>query len=423
MTEQAKVMFQKAERRKVFLKLLLTGPSGAGKTEVALAMARQIGSRIAVIDTENGSASLYADRYQFDTVEIDAPYTTEKYEAAIRAAIAAKYDVVVVDSLSHGWAGTGGILQQKDDIDRRGGNQWTNWKEPTKKQESLIATILQTDVHMICTARSKMAYVQGQGSNGKQEVKKLGLQPIQRDGLEFEFTLTIDLAMDHSGMASKDRTHLFDGRLISPEEMLGSVGRLLMEWRNTAPAAASTPRSVVPEQAPLPMAAPTEASLNGNGQDQPLTAPPAPEFTWRPASTEEDKKFRFMPKANLPPYVRKVPTGEGKDKKGYEIMRVEMRSDAPADPSTARNTQNELLNLLAGDLALTPRQIRLVLQNRIRFDADPLNLQSEESGQLLTILREEISDPNGKAQLMDWIAEISDPQPAPPTEVAPGVPI
>lgn len=233
-----KPMFKKAEKRAVKLKIALTGPAGAGKTFSALQIATGIGGKIALIDTENGSASLYADRFQFDTMDIDPPYTVQKYNEAIQAALDAKYDVLVIDSISHAWAGEGGLLQKKEALDSRGGNQYANWAPITKEHEALKAKILSSDIHTICTMRSKQEYALQEDEKGRKQVKKLGMAPVQRDGMEYEFTTVLDLAMDHSAAASKDRTSLFDGKLVKPDV---TTGKALMEWLNTSAAPAPAP--------------------------------------------------------------------------------------------------------------------------------------------------------------------------------------
>ncbi len=210
--------FQKAERRKQKLRLGITGPGGSGKTEGALALARGLvgeSGKIAVLDTENGSAALYADRFDFQHGPISPPYTTAKFLEGMQAAVEAGFDLLIIDSISHQWDGEGGILQRKDLADARpGANHWTNWGPFTKEHESFRAAILYYPLHIIVTMRSKMAYQQTE-SGGRKKVEKLGLQPIQREGMDYELTLVFDLQMDHRATVSKERTGgLFDGRSI-----------------------------------------------------------------------------------------------------------------------------------------------------------------------------------------------------------------
>jgi len=213
------MQFKKATKEQVKLKLGMQGPAGSGKTEGALALATRIavaeGGRVAVIDSENGSASLYADRYDFDTLTLGAPFTSARYMEAIDTAVAAGFKVVIIDSLSHQWAGDGGILSRKEAKDARGNsNSYTNWAAFTKEHEAFKAALLAAPVHIISTLRTKTEYVLTENARGKQEPKKLGTAPIQRDGMEYEFSVMWELQMDHMAASSKDRTSLFDGRLV-----------------------------------------------------------------------------------------------------------------------------------------------------------------------------------------------------------------
>ena len=223
--------FQRAERKRAKIKVAITGPSGAGKTYSALALASGLGKRIAVIDTENDSASLYSDRFEFDTLVIDAPYTIQKYLEAMNAAQEEGYDVLIIDSITHAWAGEGGLLAKKEALDARGGNSFSNWAGITREHEQFKANLLGSDIHLICTMRSKQDYVLDMGDKGKTTPRKVGLAPIQRDGMEYEFTTVFDVSMDHDASTSKDRTGLFDGHTTKITE---KTGRRFQEWLNGA---------------------------------------------------------------------------------------------------------------------------------------------------------------------------------------------
>ena len=239
--------FQRAERKRVKLKIAITGPSGSGKTFSALELASGLGAKIALIDTENDSASLYSDRFTFDTLVIDPPYTIQKYMDSVKAAQDEQYDVVVIDSISHAWAGDGGLLSKKEAMDARGGNNFANWGTITKEQEAFKASLLNADIHMICTMRSKQEYAQV-GDGGKLKVQKLGLAPIQRDGMEYEFTTVFDVAMDHNAQASKDRTGLFDGQLL---RLTKETGEKLLSWLNGAKVEAPKPQPPAVQESPV----------------------------------------------------------------------------------------------------------------------------------------------------------------------------
>ena len=223
-------MFKKAERKRSKLRLALCGPSGSGKTYSALQMAFGMGGKVALIDTENGSASLYSHLGEFDVCEIAPPFTVQKYIEAIKGAEQAGYDVLVVDSLTHAWAGQGGLLEE---VDKRAAsssskNSYAAWRDVTPMHNRLVDTILQSNLHMIVTMRSKTAYEMEKDANGKVAPVKKGMAPIQRDGLEYEFTVVLDLDnQKHVAEAGKDRTGLFDGKVFVPTQ---ETGKELIEW-------------------------------------------------------------------------------------------------------------------------------------------------------------------------------------------------
>ena len=240
--------FKKAERIQAYMKLAITGPAGSGKTysglSLASGIAKECGSRVAVVDTENGSASLYSDRFDFDVVEIEPPFTIDKYNSAIKAAVSAGYKVLFIDSISHAWAGEGGLLDKKADIDARGkGNSYTNWATITKEHEIFKSQILHSDIHVIVTMRSKIEYALTD-ENGKSVPRKLGMAPVQRDGIEYEFTTVFDVAMDHKASVSKDRTGLWTDKIFQINE---ATGKAIMEWLKTGKAAEPKPAPQNPE--------------------------------------------------------------------------------------------------------------------------------------------------------------------------------
>lgn len=220
-------MFKKAEKKQVKFKVAITGPSGSGKTYSSLCLAQGMGGKVALIDTENGSASLYADKFEFDVVEMSPPYTTEKYIQSIQGAVQAGYDVLIIDSITHAWAGAGGLLEQKEQLDSRSkSNSYTNWGAITKNHEAFKAAILHAPIHIIATMRSKQDYVV-ENVNGKNVPRKVGMAPVQRDGMEYEFTTVFDAAMDHTVAVSKDRTDLFRGKIFT---ITSDTGKQIVEW-------------------------------------------------------------------------------------------------------------------------------------------------------------------------------------------------
>ena len=222
--------FRKAQRTKAKLRLAITGPAGSGKTYSALLLAFGIGGKIALIDTENGSGDLYANLGDYDICNLNAPYTVEKYLNAIHEAENEGYDVIIIDSLSHAWNGEGGLLDRQSRLaETSRANSYTAWRQITPLYNKLINAMLTSPVHIIATMRSKTEYIQIENERGKNEIKKVGLAPIQRDGMDYEFTTVFDLTASHNVSVSKDRTTLFDGSIFS---ITKETGELLREWLN-----------------------------------------------------------------------------------------------------------------------------------------------------------------------------------------------
>ena len=189
------MQFQPATKEQAFLKMALMGPAGSGKTYTALRFAHALGERIAVLDSEHGSASKYVGEspggvpWAFHTLQPDT-FPPTLYTDAINLAVREGYEVLIIDSLSHAWAGEGGALEIKDTI---GGNQWTAWRKVTPMQDEMVDAILRAPLHIIATMRSKMGYIQEQDEGGKSAIVKVGMEPIQRPGIEYEFDIVIDL--------------------------------------------------------------------------------------------------------------------------------------------------------------------------------------------------------------------------------------
>ena len=247
--------FQKAVKSKSKLKCAIIGPTGSGKTWGALLIAKGIGGKVGFIDTENGSASLYADDFDFDVNELSPPFTPEKYITAIKEAEKANFTTLIIDSLSHAWAGAGGILDILDAKSKAkvNGSSFMAWKDVTPIQNKLIDTILQSKLHIIVGMRTKTHYdIQKDEKTGKPKPVKVGLAPVQRADLEYEFTLVLETNQNHYSFASKDRTHLFPDDFIITED----TGIKLMDWLNSGTDIVEKP--IVeepvkkPPQAPIP---------------------------------------------------------------------------------------------------------------------------------------------------------------------------
>lgn len=229
------VFFKKAERKNAKLRLALAGPTGAGKTLGALLIAKGMGGKVAVVDTENSSAELYADVMDFDSANLQPPYSPDKFIAAIQAAEKAGYNTVILDSITHEWSGVGGCLEMVDALGKGKfkGNTWGAWSEITPKHRKFIDAMLHSSINVIVTMRSKMDTVQVDAGGGKKKVEKLGLKSEQRDGIEYEFTTVLDITHgDNYAVATKDRTGLF----IQPEQITEQTGVKLAQWLSSGSA-------------------------------------------------------------------------------------------------------------------------------------------------------------------------------------------
>lgn len=227
--------FQKAERKKAKLRLALCGPSGSGKTHSALLLASGLaaGGTIALIDTERGSACLEVGKSgipEFVHGPLDPPYTPARYIEALRAAAEAGVAVVIVDSGTHAWAGEGGELDMVDKASKasRSGNTFAAWREVTPEHGKFVDAILAFPGHVIFTMRTKTEWEIQENERGKKTPIKIGLAPIQKAGMEYEFTAVLDLSLEgHIATASKDRTSLLDGKHEVPT---AEMGRALLDW-------------------------------------------------------------------------------------------------------------------------------------------------------------------------------------------------
>jgi hypothetical protein len=231
----AGLVFKKAEKSKAKLRIGIDGPAGAGKTMSALAIATALG-KTAVIDTERGSASLYANDFDFEVTEL-TDFHPEKYIEAIEAARKGGFEVVVIDSLSHTWAGTNGALELVNTAQKRtgGGNSFTAWREVTPLYNKLIDTILSCPMHVICTLRTKVDYVIDQvdsGGRSKSAPRKVGLAPVMREGLDYEMTVYGSMNLDHELIIEKTRISALSNKIF--KEPGAQFAGILMDWLNSA---------------------------------------------------------------------------------------------------------------------------------------------------------------------------------------------
>ena len=206
---------RQSQRKKAKIKLAIEGCSGSGKTYSSLLLASGITSweKIAIIDSENGSADLYANLGNYNVLALETPFTPEKYIQAIEICEKAGMEVIIVDSISHCWEY---LLEYHSSLQ---GNSFTNWGKITPRQNSFIQKILNSDSHVICTMRTKQDFILTE-KNGKMVPQKVGLKAVMRDGVDYEFTIVFDIDIKHYATISKDRTGLFIGKpefIISPE--------------------------------------------------------------------------------------------------------------------------------------------------------------------------------------------------------------
>jgi len=220
------MQLQTAQRKRAKIKMGLQGPSGSGKTMGALLTAFGLcgdWDKVAIVDTENHSAELYAHLGTYNVLALNGPYTPEKYIQAIELCEKAGMEVIIIDSVTHEWEN---LLEYHSSLQ---GNSFTNWGKITPRHNDFVQKILQSPCHIISTTRTKQDYVLNE-RNGKMVPEKVGLKSVQRDGLEYEFTLVFDLDMKNNATASKDRTRLFFGK---PEQKLSlETGKLIREWCN-----------------------------------------------------------------------------------------------------------------------------------------------------------------------------------------------
>jgi hypothetical protein len=216
-----------AERKQAKIKMGLQAPSGAGKTYSSLLLAYGLvndWSRIAIIDTEHHSADLYAHLGNYQVLALEKPFNPERYVQAIELCEKAGIEVIIIDSISHEWEGVGGILDIHGSMM---GNSFTNWNKVSPRHNNFVHSILQSNSHIIATIRSKQDYVLSE-KNGKMVPEKVGLRGVTREGLDYEFTIVLELDLKHQAIATKDRTQLFMDKpsfIITPE-----TGKIISDW-------------------------------------------------------------------------------------------------------------------------------------------------------------------------------------------------
>lgn len=222
------LQLRKATRQKAKIRLGLSAVSGGGKTYSALLIAYGLcgdWNKIAIIDTENNSADLYAHLGPYNVLPLSAPYPPEKYIEAVKACENAGIEVIIIDSITHEWDGKGGILEISSSMT---GNSFTNWAKLTPRHQAFIDSILQSSCHIITSVRRKQDYELSQNEKGKLEPVKVGLKEVTREGFEYELTVNLELDVKHNASASKDRTGLFSGKPSFVPTV--ETGSLIKDW-------------------------------------------------------------------------------------------------------------------------------------------------------------------------------------------------
>jgi hypothetical protein len=221
------MQLQKATRKRAKIKMALQGPSGSGKTYSSLQIAYGLcsdWSKVAVVDSENGSANLYSHLGNYYILELSDTFSPERYIQAIETCEKAGMEVIILDSVTHGWEY---LLDYHSSLQ---GNSFTNWSKVTPRHNAFVQKILSSSCHIICTVRTKTDYVMNE-KNGKLVPEKVGLKPVQKDTFEYEMTLVFELNIKNNALASKDRTGLFYGK---PEQKLYiQTGKQIADWCNS----------------------------------------------------------------------------------------------------------------------------------------------------------------------------------------------
>lgn len=263
------LVFKKAQREQVRIKVSIAGPAGSGKTMSSLLMAygltksefpnlsdAEIWEKICIIDTENCSGSLYVGKQvgsttigAYNTIDLTPPFEPGVFVDAIHMAEDHGMNVIIIDSLSHAWVGVGGALDQQGAIAARSGNSWTAWRSVTPQHNKLVDAMLQSPAHIIANMRAKMEYEQTTNDAGKKQVKAIGMGVIMRDGIEYEFTVSFMLDYEHVANATKDRTGIFDGKYFVID---ANTGKQMYQWLSSGNVPA--PKAEVPAPAPAPSA-------------------------------------------------------------------------------------------------------------------------------------------------------------------------
>jgi len=330
--------FERATKRRAKGRLGLIGPSGSGKTYTALRVAKCLGERIALLDTERGSASKYADLFHFDVCEL-VVFSPRNYIAAIQDAERGGYEVLILDSLSHAWSGKGGVLEMKDAAAKRSrsNNSFAAWRDVTPIHNQLVDAILGADLHIIATMRVKTEWVIEEDDRGKKHPRRIGLQPEQRAGLEYEFDVLCDLDHSLDCTIAKTRCPDLQGKVFR-EAGEADLGATFAAWLGTG----AEPPAVAEPPAPADEPAPPARKRTRKKAARKAAPPPGPEPNAPPAAAPEQS-------------VRKAGTGtEWMTNKDVQYVRRELAlarlADLGLEPADGKLLMRDLYAHLGAQL-------------------------------------------------------------------------
>ncbi len=327
-------MFKQAVKHESKLRLAIAGPSGSGKTYTALAIASALGGPVAVVDTEHGSASKYADLFGFDVLEMEAPFHPDRFIQAIREAAAAGYKTIILDSLSHAWNGQGGLLELVEDAQKRmkTANSFAAWKDVTPIQNRFVEGIVAAPIHVIATMRSKQEYIQDRDERtGKTTVRKVGMAPVQRDGFEYEFDVFLDMDVSNNAIVSKTRCPALTGKVFNRPG--ADIAGILIDWLHGAPAQAKAP-------APAFVSPPPQSPQSQQSQQQP---PPPPSTNGHANGNGNGNGHSDQPAVDLPPEVKMWQTPQ-------DAFEWSVSIGASTNEHSARNAFQNAANAYGGKL-------------------------------------------------------------------------
>ncbi len=379
------------------MKIGIFGPAGSGKTASSLLIAYGITkdwSKIGLVDTENGSGELYAGSTiggvtigQYQVARISHPFEPAKYITAINHAVKAGLQVLILDSISHAWAGEGGLLDLQGKVTSKVGNSYTAWREVTPLHNRFVESMLQSRIHLIATLRAKQEYVLEQNDKGKMAPRKVGLAPIQRDGMEYEFTTVFSIGGDHIATAEKDRTNLFDGKYFIPGP---ETGEALKAWLEAAPPAPTDEAGTPPAEKEPPAEKPVKP-----------TEPATPE----PPKGEKKRSTKKAPATTATVVVMEKPVAV---ENGYE-MKVLI-----TEPSEVAEAQAHKPLTLVSSIAYDEGQA-LIVSGAIKGDifiAESVSLVGDEPAkdkvssteivQVLANPKTNTFEVNGQKQKLPW---------------------